>query len=371
MLTKDITSNPSLKQKAIDLIFSFLDDNQAEFPLTFEAFKQESSPESQMNLLALLADINLKPTLKRVQSSIYEMIFEDQERIRGIGKATCLCNGANGVLVGCTDRNVYKVNNGTAELLVSLQSPVLSLSCNADKSIYVATSMDGKAITFDGSGNLGQELRQHSAYCAKSAVSDCGVYIAKGSHDKTALIYRKEQGSFTLVKTLNMVGIVESLVIHNTTAILGVRGDNYLHYFDLVSLCDNPVNMNENGDDWVSFSPMDVKVSPNSEHVAVYTDSKAGRAIIFKYGSSEVISSCFGMEIDDFSLPRLEFVSEEHLACTNYNKVTVFDIYSEKVVETLDYHEDVIRGIIVKDSSLFTCSFDCSVVKLPFTKYKI
>jgi COMPASS component SWD3 len=372
MLTEDITKEPSLKQKAVDLIFTFLEDNQAEYPQTFEAFKQESSPrESSMNLISLLAGMKIKPAPRKVHSSLYEIFFNEQELIRidGVGKATCICDSNSGILVGCTDRNIYKVEK-SAVLLLSLQSPVLSLSFNKEKGFGLATSMDGKAVIFDGVGKKIQELKQHSAYCAKSAISKCSEFVVTGSHDKSVLIYKRDQGSYNLVKTLNMIGIVEALVIHDTTAIIGVRGDNYLHYFDLVNLCDKPVNMNENGDDWVSFSPMDVKVSPDAKFVAVYTDSIAGRVIILNYGTNEILSNCFGMEIDAFSLPRLEFVSEEHLACTNFSSVDIFDIYSGKVVDTLKCHTDVIRGLLVSESLLTTCSFDSTIAMLSFSKFK-
>jgi COMPASS component SWD3 len=127
------------------------------------------------------------------------------------------------------------------------------------------------------------------------------------------------------------------------------------------------VNMNENGDDWVSFSPLDVQVSPNGKLVAVFTDSKSGRVILYEYGTNVILSNLWGLEMNDFTLPRLLFLNDEYLLCTSHEKIKIYEIYNSKCIEALVGHKDIVRGLSLTKDAFVACSFDSSISEWPFS----
>ncbi|KAH9265526.1 hypothetical protein BASA83_011122 [Batrachochytrium salamandrivorans] len=84
-----------------------------------------------------------------------------------------------------------------------------------------------------------------------------------------------------------------------STLIVGVRDNHNLLYIDLddsETFKVTPVNMNANGDAWVSFVPVHISPSPSGHHVAVYTDAKAGRIIIYET-EHHVLCVIFGVSM--------------------------------------------------------------------------
>ena len=85
--------------------------------------------------------------------------------------------------------------------------------------------------------------------------------------------------SYTCVKKVLCCGQVTSAaftppVIPSTEAELAltVRDDHRLHLITLETLTHRTINMNANGDDWVSFTAMDISFSPCGKHILVSTD---------------------------------------------------------------------------------------------------
>jgi COMPASS component SWD3 len=150
--------------------------------------------------------------------------------------------------------------------------------------------------------------------------------------------------------------------------VVGVREDNYLHYICLNKESGFPYktfNMNENGDDWVSFTAMELSVSPSGNHILCYTDSTSGRIIVFKSHSSEQVVNLYGTQIDSFSQPRACWHSNGHFvfATSDDHKIYVFDVVTGRVMSKLTGHEGVVRDLSFNSGKniLVSCGFDKTV----------
>ncbi|KAI8896259.1 WD40-repeat-containing domain protein [Globomyces pollinis-pini] len=278
------------------------------------------------------------------------------------------------ILAGSTDKSIYLVRQDTGEIVDKYpihQSPVLSISTYPpDPNYFVSTSMDGSTLLYHTlSKQILQKWNTHEKYVNKSLFSGDGEWFVTGSHDHSVNIYHRLQTqplSYHFQQKLKFKGIIESLCFFNSesTLIVGIRNDHNLHYIHLPSMEETLVNMNANGDHWVSFSPMDLALSPNEKFLAVYTDSKAGRIIIYYNKTSNIVLNLWNTIVDEFSMPRLVWnPMGSLLCCTSNNDVYVFDIFNEgECVQKLVGHNGMVRSLaFTRDNELISGSFDQSV----------
>lgn len=87
-----------------------------------------------------------------------------------------------------------------------------------------------------------------------------------------------------------------------TQLIIAVREDNYLHYINTETLQEHFVNMNATGDDHVSFTALDMSLSPDGKFVLVSTDRN--RLIMFATGTPFQARNFYGVPNDQWSTPR-------------------------------------------------------------------
>ncbi|KAI8804833.1 WD40-repeat-containing domain protein [Cladochytrium replicatum] len=234
------------------------------------------------------------------------------------------------------------------------QAPVLCLK------LYPSALVDGRRYLFTGSmdghlrlvdlstSDLVASWHDHKKYVLCLDVSDDGEWIATSSNDRSICIYRRkvddesEHPAFELVHSHTYGGAVESmcilkpdpsLVFTNYTVILGVRGDHRLVAIDLSPSSEPPFpvtsyNMNENGDNHVSFTPMFLAPSPDHKHLACFTDSDHGRLIVFRARSSVQVRNCWGMPWDRYLQPRCCWDSSgRFLYCNSDDRsIWVFDL---------------------------------------------
>jgi WD40 repeat protein len=87
-----------------------------------------------------------------------------------------------------------------------------------------------------------------------------GTHFATASYDRTACLYGpRGDDAWTLLHRFHFRGTAEAIAFSPDGAyvVLTARDDNYLHYVRVEDGAVARYNMNENGDDFVSFVAMD------------------------------------------------------------------------------------------------------------------
>jgi COMPASS component SWD3 len=371
------------KQIAIQLIKDFCKNHELE--ATLYAIEQETDEETcevPFSLLHLV-QLQLEKPQKQQKKNSFESIglkYGSSLPIDCHSKLTSVAalslqsepeldveEDTDFLLVAGTSKQVKLVRSEVGEIVRDYghhETPILSVSVYPkDHRFAVSTSMDGKAILFDIQGNVLQTFENHKKYVTRSLFSRDGEYLVTCSHDHTVCVYQRMnlEPQFELREQLSFSGIVESADIHNGTLVIGVRGDNMLHFVELNTLKVEKFNMNETGDDWVSFSPLDVQVSPNGKYVAVYTDSKSGRVIVYHYKSNEIAVNLWNLDVDEYSQPRLLWhPSGNALVCTSHDTLFVYDLKTG-THDKLRGHKERIRSLCFQGDRLVSCSFDSTV----------
>ncbi|KAF9112609.1 hypothetical protein BGX27_003103 [Mortierella sp. AM989] len=251
--------------------------------------------------------------------------------------------------------------------------PELMLTSAMDKSTVLTNTITGEEH---------QHFKDHTKFVVRAKFAMNGDIIVTGSHDKKVNIYKIQPGQdanqlprYVLDKTLNFKGAVEGMCVlpltssrTTPTVVIGTRDDNYLHYVDLINYNTVRYNMNVNKDDWVSFTPLDISVSPhnNGGYLLVSTDSPTGRQILFRTDSALQLSNYYGVPTDGFSTPRNAWhKSGKYFYVTgNDHKIYCFQVGgNQKIVKILEGHTSLVRGLFMdyQRNMLVSCSFDKSV----------
>jgi COMPASS component SWD3 len=241
-------------------------------------------------------------------------------------------------------------------------------------------------------------FQDHTKYTVAVKWSHCGCFFASASHDKTVGIYKRQGedaaeggavggGVFTKVQTFYFNGCVEALVFlpygmswgsgdsridastsdgapAACTVMVSVRDDNYFHFIDSRTMTKTRANMNDHGDDHVSYTVMDLALSPNGKYVLAATDKH--RHIIFRPGTSDKLHSFYGHTADSFSQPRVAWDPTGLYIFSNSQKdglIYVWEVASEKVVAKLAGHGATVRGLdcvanASQEAVIATASYD-------------
>eukprot|EP01126_Amoeba_proteus_P018532 TRINITY_DN1949_c0_g1_i4.p1 TRINITY_DN1949_c0_g1~~TRINITY_DN1949_c0_g1_i4.p1 ORF type:complete len:129 (+),score=19.00 TRINITY_DN1949_c0_g1_i4:78-464(+) len=120
--------------------------------------------------------------------------------------------------------------------------------------------------------------------------------------------------------------------------------------------------MNSLGDDYVSFTGLEIKLSPSGDQLVVCTDNS--RALLFKTGTGIQSRVLTGFKNDGMSQPRVTFDNQNLLYVTSQDtKLYVFDLTSDFLVTTLSGHDKIIRDIKYdfKTDTLVTVSYDTTI----------
>ena len=86
------------------------------------------------------------------------------------------------------------------------------------------------------------------------------------------------------------------------SVLVSVRDSHLLYLLDLTTYERTDINLNPNLDDWVSFTAMDLSLSPNKKWVLVATDKN--KLLVYKLGGSDQVRQFYGVDNDGFSNPR-------------------------------------------------------------------
>jgi COMPASS component SWD3 len=268
------------------------------------------------------------------------------------------------ILVGSTDKSIVILLKESKEVLgrIYQKSPILSVAINPNVMVAVSTSMDGTGILFNlNNPQVLQTLTGHTKYVHKALFSDNGEFLITCSFDKTVQFYKLNDCSqYEFLTKTSFSGIVEAACFVKTTLILGVRGDHQLHYVELDPWEHLKYNMNQNGDHWISFTPLDLAVSPCGKYVAVYTDSKAGRIIVYRAKSSFIVANFWDFFVDEFTKPSIVWhPNQPILVCSDKNDICILSLNETSKVQRLKGHSDAVRGLSFdQKGNLYSCSFD-------------
>lgn len=262
------------------------------------------------------------------------------------------------------------------------QAPVLSIDFHPTlPHLMLTTSMDGTSVLVDTSyepdfgadletSGIVQTFKDHNKYVIRGIFSpDDGRYMVTASYDRTVCIYlMSEQPKYTLLKQLGpFIGNVETICFSNDhTLVIGVRDDNYLHYVDLENMQTRRVNMNATGDDWVSFSPICISVSPDKTHLLCTTDHASGRTILFVNGESTQVQNYYVHPTDN------TFATKRHIwhpsglyfyaSGGDDNSIAVVETKSGRVVDKLPGHKAMVRSLAIDpDVGLTSAGYDHAV----------
>ncbi|CAK9012556.1 Putative glutamine amidotransferase YLR126C [Durusdinium trenchii] len=284
---------------------------------------------------------------------------------------------------------------------VVLEAPVIRIAVRPkdERCTTIVAGMDGKVhlLAVDPSSNLQLKqcevpgIKQHSKLCTAGAWSPCGMWFATASRDNSVNIYQTTEGPSGIAEA----SLVSSLVcgdcpdaldfVHCFGAlclIIGVRNDFNLQYVVLHHLSEHEhsvaegsvvkTNMNENGDDFVSFSVLDVAAAPGDlALVAVATDRS--RIIIFRAGSAHQHRNLYGHNCSEYARSRISWhPSGQFLASNSESDLSIFvwDVVTGQAVFKLEGHKLSVRdvsfcGTGVLDPSMRGClvstSFDRTI----------
>ncbi|KAK9766291.1 hypothetical protein K7432_004722 [Basidiobolus ranarum] len=264
------------------------------------------------------------------------------------------------VVSGSTDLSIKLTNYENEQILNLLthhDAAILTTDFHPiHRKVLLSGGMDQTVQLVDIETNdILQSFKNHTKYVVRVRFSPDGNYFASCSYDKTFNIYKavkKDENGlpvYELVKTFYFRGYVESLafMLDSSYVVVGVREDNYLYYINLESLEYEKYNMNSNGDDWVSFTPMDLSISPDGRYLLCSTDDRSGRAILFRVKSSIQPRNFYGIPHDEYSNPRHAWhPSGKYFFATGDDwKIRCIEVKSSKILATLAGHTGVIRSL--------------------------
>jgi WD40 repeat protein len=385
---------------ALSLVLRFLEDNRLD--ATLNTLKEEAEMDiSRLEYLqfpdprplpALLEDLTPSVSVQNLSlnRTLDQSLFtaKDNEYIQTqqqclshvhsaniLAVANCFINGLSVVVSGSTDKKIQFTDREGAVLgCIDCSSPILSLSVHPLGQLVAASCMDGSVLIVDPNNfALVSTLLGHGKYVNWVGFSpfDQGRYLVSTSYDHTVRIYEQRFNgmSYEFVREIQFNANVESACFLNTTAtdpgclVLGVRDDPCLTYVQLDPYIEKRVTMNANGDTWVSFAPMHLSPSPDSQYLAVYTDSPSGRIIVMRSHTSQQVSNLYGTLVDGFSHPKCVWdVQGRFLYATSDDyRIFVFDVPYAKKVGSLEGHEAIIRGLCLTGNELVSCSFDQTI----------
>lgn len=264
------------------------------------------------------------------------------------------------------------------------QAPVLSIDFHpALPHLMLTTSMDSTSVLVDTSfeADFGEDLeksgkqqvfKDHQKYVVRGLFSPVdGKYIATASYDRTVCIYVSDETNspkYRLLKQLGpFLGNVETICFASQEVlVIGVRDDNYLHYLHVPDMSQSKINMNATGDDWVSFSPICISVSPDGSQLLCTTDHESGRTILFATGESRQLQNYYIHATDN------KFATRRHVwhpsglyfyaSGGDDNSISVVETKTGRIIKDLVGHEAMIRSIIVDSNvGLISTGYDHSV----------
>ncbi|OQR92501.1 hypothetical protein ACHHYP_03658 [Achlya hypogyna] len=280
------------------------------------------------------------------------------------------------VASGAVDRCVKVHNWETKELLATFDAgaPVLALAFHPRQDVadyLLASCMDGRhfVLHFDGAALTPvQSFHDHNRQGnIRHAWLGEGFGFITAASDRAAHLYTASgpTGPFAIAKSYYFNGTIEALTVVPATAgnaeriVLAVRDDCYLHYIDCQTLEKTRLNMNTDGIEHVSYTILDLRVSPSAKYLLAATD--ANRHFVVAVGSNVVLRSFYGHKAGPYSQPRIVWHASERYVVSNNEgdgQLLVWSVASERLVAQFVAHEKIIRDISTVGGVVLTASYD-------------
>jgi len=203
---------------------------------------------------------------------------------------------------------------------------------------------DGERIYFE----THKKWHCHSKYVLRTKWAPKGDIFATASSDKSIIFWKLDDSkkNATQLKTLNFSNNVEAIEFtkDSKVCIAAIRENAYLQYIHLDTWEISLANVNELGDDYVSFSVLELKLSLDGSELLASTDMS--RSILFRQGTEAQLKNFYGFECDGYGQPRTTFDNQGFVYLTSQDwKVYVYDSKSGAHVMTLPPHGNLVRDL--------------------------
>lgn len=222
----------------------------------------------------------------------------------------------------------------------------------------------------------------HELLATSCANGDINVYKVESSSMMTEDSALDNFVTVYHMRSLHLPGPVESLCFASDNTLLAhARGTAYLTQFDLskdylateINLNTNHIGLANGGfEDHVSFTVLDMQVSPCRNFLALATD--ANRHIILDLASKQQLRNLYGHQADGYSSPVVAWSANgQYLYCNDQQAccVWVYDIASSKIINKNanndcrnQPHKRPIKAIYssARSNTLVTTSYDRETV---------
>lgn len=263
----------------------------------------------------------------------------------------------------------------------SLGTPVICTAFSmVAKSMVAAACMDGKVYLVNSKAsaepqndtNIVVTPKTHSKYVKSMAWSCHESILATASANGSVHIYRinpptafEPNISVQFVTSLHWNEPVETcLFLPNKKFICHVRGTPFLQYFNESTFeLENQVNLNADSsgkhDHHVSFTIMDLQLSPNQKYLAAATDAHRNMVLDL---DGVIVRNLYGHTADGFSTPKIVWGNDNYIMSNTQDQaaICVWDVASSQLVERLTLpHTQPIRSLCSSGSNfVVTTSFD-------------
>ena len=289
---------------------------------------------------------------------------------------------------GGVDKTVKVTDTSSGETVnaIPVPGPILSMDFSrAQPDWLLVGCMNGDVLLLDLTLTPPTLMKahDHSKYVVAVEFAPDGASFASASHDGTVAIYTRtaaaaaasasppsspsssQPAPFTLHHRLEYRNSIETLTwLSSTLLCLAPREDNYLHIIDAPTRVESSkINLNLTGDDHVSFSAMNIALSPDGSLLAIATDQH--RLLVLLAGTAIQVRNYWGLQNDGYSTPRVGwsrggkyvYVSQQDVS------VCVYDVSEGKRVGVLRGHDVNVRDVDAHpfQDLVATASFDRSV----------
>jgi COMPASS component SWD3 len=193
-----------------------------------------------------------------------------------------------------------------------------------------------------------QKWHCHSKYVIRVKWHPNGTIFATASHDQSIIFWELDETktNATQLKKLNFSGIVEAIEFtkDGKCLVAAIRENAFLQYIHLENWDISLANVNELGDDYVSFTVLELKLSPDGSQLLASTDMS--RAILFRQGTEIQMQNLYGFETDGYGQPRTIFDNHGLIYMTSQDfRVYIYEAKSGAHIHTLPPHTAIVRDL--------------------------
>lgn len=266
------------------------------------------------------------------------------------------------IFTTAVDRTIKVYSTATYDLLATFpfKSPILSVSIHPlHPRLLIAGTMEGSLSLLDlVTRDVKQRVQNHTKYIVRTVWSADGRWVATAGYDRQLQVYEVVESEKTEVantfldgeepdelailpnmelvlrKTLYLKNNPEAMVFLPSTShlVYSARDDNVLHYLKLPSpktstaatpsrtsdWAETGINLNENGDAWVSFSVLYITLHPTLPILSLQTSTDNSRILLYPFHSPTRLATLFTTASQsEFTTPRHSWLPDGSAVVVN------------------------------------------------------